>query len=58
MTKCVSQPFGFKSFGFALSSPYPKSIPNSPNAGIKILKPRPSDLLELNGLNSLKSLYP
>ena len=56
MTKCVSQPFGFKSFGLALSKPYPKSIPSSPNAGIKILKPRPSDLFELNGLNSLKLL--
>ena len=40
------------------SSPYPKSIPRSPKAGIKILKPNPTDLLPLKGLNSLKLLYP
>ena len=56
MTKCVSHPFGVKSKSLTASRPYPKSIPRRPNAGIKILRPKPKDLLPLNGLNSLKLL--
>ena len=56
MTKCVSQPFGVKSKSLTASRPYPKSIPSKPNAGIKILRPKPKDLFPLKGLNSLKLL--
>jgi len=58
MIKCVSQPLAVVEFGLALSKPYPKSIPNNPKAGIKILTPAPAERFELKGSNSLKLLYP
>ena len=36
------------------SNPWAKSIPNNPNAGIKIRIPKPADLLRLNGLKVVK----
>ena len=57
MMKCVSQPLGVVEFGLVLSKPYPKSIPNNPNAGIKIRTPAPVERFELKGSNSLKLLF-
>jgi hypothetical protein len=58
MTKWVSHPFGVVRLELALSNPYPKSIPRSPKAGIKMRTPAPAERFELKGLNSLKLLNP
>ena len=53
MIKWVSQPFALDCPG-RVSNPFPKSMPNSPNAGINTRNPNPAERFKSKGLYPLK----